>query len=114
VRLALGTDSLASNADLDMRREMALARAATPSLSPELVWTMATTGAARALGLEGRVGSLHRGSAGDVVAHDVPAGSRRAILEALTTAHGTVERVWVAGEQVVRNGELEVGGGRRV
>jgi cytosine/adenosine deaminase-related metal-dependent hydrolase len=93
---------------------MALARAAAPSLSPELVWDMATTGGARALGMEGLVGSLHRGAAADIVAHDVPAGSRRAILEALTTAHGTVERVWVAGEQVVRDGALEVGGGRWV
>ncbi len=95
VRLALGTDSLASNESLDLRREMTLARRSAPWLSPEQVFEMATAGGAAALGMEGRVGTLHVGACADFAAHAV-SGARDAVLETLT--HGTAEvvGVWVA------------------
>jgi len=46
-RIALGTDGLSSNLDLDMRREMALLRESHPWVSPERVFEMATSAAAR-------------------------------------------------------------------
>jgi cytosine/adenosine deaminase-related metal-dependent hydrolase len=100
VRIALGTDSLASNDDLDMAREMALLRTAHRDLSPERVWDMATRAGARALGHSTQAGTLAPGSRADAVAWSVPARSRRAALEALTSGSGAVGRVWIDGEQV--------------
>ena len=68
VRLALGTDSAASNESLDMRRELRLLLAAHRSVSPLQAFDMATLGSARALGLESEVGDLRAGARADVVA----------------------------------------------
>ena len=105
VRLALGTDSLASNEALDMRREMALARDTLPGLSPERAWRMATVDAAHALGLGQRVGELRRGAAADLVLHHVQAGAgRRSLLEALTSGAGEVACVWSGARAVFGSG----------
>ena len=61
VLLCLGTDSLASNHDLDMRREMRAARQAW-GFSDEAVLRMATVNAAHALGLD-HLGALVPGKA---------------------------------------------------
>ena len=101
VRIALGTDSLASNEDLDMRREMALARRSFPGLSPERTFAMATTEAARAVGLAGRVGELRNGAEADLVLHRLSARTRSEALEGLTNGEGRVAGVWVAGRRVL-------------
>ena len=83
VDLALGTDSLASNDDLDMRQEMALVRASA-DLEPADVWSMATLGGARAVGLAGSVGALVEGAWADLVAWPWSGGGPAAALDALT------------------------------
>jgi cytosine/adenosine deaminase-related metal-dependent hydrolase len=60
VPLALGTDSLGSNDDLDLFAEMAALRRDHPGLDPAVVLRAATLGGARALGLAG-LGRLERG-----------------------------------------------------
>jgi len=106
VPLALGTDSAASNAGLDMRREMALLRRAFPGLDPREVYAMATLGAARALGLAGRAGCIRRGAPGDLVAWGLDAGGARGVrpqlaaLEQITAGSPPAVRVWVAGRAV--------------
>lgn len=95
VPVALGTDSLASNQALDMRREMALLRAGHPRLDPARVFAMATLNGARALGLGG--GHLRSGAPADAVAWRLSARTRRAALEELSAAQPAVERVFVAG-----------------
>jgi cytosine/adenosine deaminase-related metal-dependent hydrolase len=103
VRLALGTDSRASNADLDMRREMALARRAAPWLDPVEVLAMATEQAARALGLGDRVGCLAPGFAADWVLYEAdPGAGRVSFLEQLTAGATAVRDVAVAGRSVRR------------
>lgn len=101
VPLALGSDSLASNSDLDMRREMALFRAAQPAFSALDVLACATEHAARAVGHAGRVGTLRPGAWADLVAHAVPGIDGAARLEALTHGFGRVMGVWVAGKAAV-------------
>ncbi len=109
VLLALGTDSLASNEDLDLRREMRLAREAVPGLHPREVWAMGTTAAARALGLEERVGRLERGFEADFVAWTGLGHERTdALLEALTAQEGKVARAWIGGRAVSGNGGVFV------
>jgi cytosine/adenosine deaminase-related metal-dependent hydrolase len=106
VRLALGTDSLASAESLDLGRELRLARAAAPWLEPRALFAMATEGGALALGQSGRLGTLAPGAHADVLAHQVRASNARAAFEQLTGAGAPLAAVWVAGRSVVRAGAL--------
>jgi aminodeoxyfutalosine deaminase len=101
VPIALGTDSRASNDDLDMAREMALFRAAHPSISPEVVFAGATRTAARALGFEGRAGELTAGAWADFCLHEDVDGARPNVLEALTRAETRLGGVWVGGRRIL-------------
>ena len=96
VVVALGTDSLASNAELDLRREMGLLRRAFPALAPGEVFDMATAHGARALHLS-RCGRIRAGFDADLAAWRVESGGASAVLDELTASNGTAERVWVAG-----------------
>lgn len=58
---ALGTDSIASNPDLDMWLEMALLRDEHPGVAPEKILAMATLGGAKAMQRENDYGSLEEG-----------------------------------------------------
>lgn len=100
VPVALGTDSLASNADLDMQREMRLLRRMHPGLAPECVWDMATRSAARALCFQGRAGELAPGAWADLCAHATPAIRAVDVLEALTAGETRIAGVWIAGQAV--------------
>lgn len=99
VCLALGSDSLASNEDLDMRREMSLLRSSHPSLAPLEVWKAATVGGAQALGLASRAGEFKTGAWADMVTYaDLPQ-SPESLLEALTADLPSVEGVWIDGQE---------------
>lgn len=99
VPLALGTDSLASNDALDMRREMALLRRSFPRLAPADVFAMGTEGGARALDLPS-LGHARPGAAADLVAWRLDAHSHAAALEELTADVPTVERVFLAAREL--------------
>ncbi|MCC6406513.1 MAG: amidohydrolase family protein [Planctomycetes bacterium] len=98
VRVALGTDSLASNDALDMRAELARFAAAHPEVAPSRVWRMATTDAAAAVGLAGEVGELAPGRAADFVAFEPSAGVPS--FDALVHTRPRVRSVWIAGRDV--------------
>jgi len=95
VSVALGTDSRASNADLDVRAEMAALRASEPGLAPDAVWRMATEAGARALGLE--AGRLSPGARADLAAFEVRGGGAEALLDELTAGTPPVRGTWIAG-----------------
>jgi len=98
VTVALGTDSLASNETLDMRREMALLRRVHPDLAPELILEWATRGGARALDLGGEIGELCLGMRADLVAFELPGSEARAApLDWITGAELAVGGVWIEG-----------------
>ncbi len=58
---ALGTDSIASNKELDLWREMQILRGDHPGVPPAMVMAMATLGGATALGREQDFGTLAPG-----------------------------------------------------
>lgn len=60
ISCSIGTDSLASNADLNLFEEMAVLMEEC-SISPDVVLTMATLNGARNLGMASRYGSLEKG-----------------------------------------------------
>ena len=113
-RVALGTDSLASNDDLDLFRELVLLRRASPWIAPAEAWAMATRNGARPLALEAVTGELTPGSAADFCASGPVPGDggavgpgggevqRESVLEALTSAACRPRQVWIGGQPVAR------------
>jgi len=72
---ALGTDSLASNPELSLWREMAILREDNPDVEVQDILTIATLGGARALGLEGVYGTLTRDVSSEMLAIPLPSES---------------------------------------
>jgi cytosine/adenosine deaminase-related metal-dependent hydrolase len=73
VRVAVGTDSLASTPDLNLFFELATMRALAPAVPASALLDSATRQGARALGLDRELGSLEAGRRGPVLAVEVPA-----------------------------------------
>src|SRR5690606_16664427 len=68
VRVALGTDSRASNPDLSLWKELLFLRERFPEVGPSELLEMGTRAGAEALGLEHRVGTFAAGQYADVAA----------------------------------------------
>lgn len=100
VNLALGTDSLASNDQLSMLRELRLMRESFSELRAEECFRMATENGAAALGLAREAGQLRVGSWADFAAFETAVDSRDELLEALTTEQVLARGTWIAGERV--------------
>ena len=84
IRISLGTDSLASNTDLDLFSEAAYVLDGYPDLRARDVLGMITLGGARVLGLGARYGSLGAGRAAALLAVDLPgAAPVRSLEEAI-------------------------------
>ena len=64
----LGTDSLASNDELNLFSEMQLFAATAPALAPEEILKMVTLNPAEALGMKGKLGELNAGAFADMIA----------------------------------------------
>jgi len=77
IRCCLGTDSLASNADLDMASELAFARRSWPEIPAEVLVTMATLGGAAGLGRTGAggFGEIAPGRAASLAKATIPPGT---------------------------------------
>jgi 5-methylthioadenosine/S-adenosylhomocysteine deaminase len=75
VRLALGTDSLASNHDLDLWEEARALHRLEQRLSAEDLVRMLTLGGAEVLGLAPQFGTLDPGSQADFAAYRAPASA---------------------------------------
>jgi cytosine/adenosine deaminase-related metal-dependent hydrolase len=76
VRVALGTDGLASNPDLDLLAEARFLRQRFPDVAGATLLRMATLSGAEALGLAYETGSLDAGKSADLVV--IPVGGRDA------------------------------------
>ncbi len=72
VRVCLGTDSLASNPDLDVLAEARFVRRNDPSVPAEQLLRMATLSGAEALGWATECGSLEAGKSADLVVVPLP------------------------------------------
>ncbi|WP_426150107.1 TRZ/ATZ family hydrolase [Pseudomonas sp. DC3000-4b1] len=118
VNVAIGTDGAASNNDLDLlaetRTAALLAKAVAGSataVDAHRALRMATLNGARALGLDGCIGSLELGKAADVVAFDLSGLTLQPIynpVSQLIYAAGRqcVSHLWVAGQALLDEGRL--------
>lgn len=101
ITVAVGTDSLASNAGLSMLEELHHVHThGAGSPAPDELLRMATLDAARALDLDGRIGSLEVGKQADLAAFPSPPGvvdPAGRLVESPVAA----KAVWVAGKRVI-------------
>ena len=119
IKVGLGTDGAASNNTLDLLRDMQLAAllhkgiTGIPTVLPARTMVeMATSGGARVLGLEDRIGTLTEGREADLVCvavdapHCVPIYDPYSHLVFAARA-ADVRHVLVGGKVLMRNRELE-------
>lgn len=118
VNVALGTDSAASNNDLNLFGEMQTAallaklQAQDATALPAAdALAMATINGARAMGLEDRIGSLEVGKQADLIAVDLSGPETQPLYHPLSqlvyACNGSqVSHSWIAGEQVMADRAL--------
>jgi cytosine/adenosine deaminase-related metal-dependent hydrolase len=75
VRVAIGTDSLASVPDLNVFAELATMRTLAPSIPASALLESATRSGARALGFDADFGSIEPGKRARLLAVEIPAGA---------------------------------------
>ena len=119
VNVALGTDGAASNNRIDLFSEMRvaalLAKASTgdPSVWPaQQALSAATLSGARALGLDGEIGSLVQGKQADLIAVDLSGSNAEPCYDPVShlvyaVGREAVTDVWVGGRRIVENRVLQ-------
>jgi len=115
INVALGTDSAASNNDLDMFSEMRTAALLAKGVADDAsalpaqdALRMATLNGAIALGIAHETGSLESGKRADITAVDLSGADTQPIYYPVSqlvyaTGRDKVSDVWVSGKQVLRN-----------
>ena len=83
IPLALGTDSLGSNTDLNLFAEMRELKRQAPDFSYENLWNIATIGGAKALGYQNSLGDLRGNTAPGIFATQLDIKSPAELFEAL-------------------------------
>ncbi len=101
VNVCVGTDSLAGNTSLSVLDELRYLNRQAPRVDPSLLLEMGTIRAARALGLDDALGSLHPGRFADLAVFPLPdACAARDAPAALLASDRTAERVWISGREI--------------
>jgi len=110
VKLALGTDSMASNDSLSMWDELAAARRCYGAhLSPAELLKMATRNGADALGLKGEMGTLQVGSGGHFQVLPLASAPPLAQLEEMLCSQGSalsVNALYLDGIERLKSADL--------
>jgi cytosine/adenosine deaminase-related metal-dependent hydrolase len=97
VRVAVGTDSLASAPDLNVFAELATMRALAPSIPATSLLESATWQGARALGFGAELGTIEPGKRARLIAVDVPPGTSD-VEEYLLSGIGPGDVRWIDAE----------------
>jgi cytosine/adenosine deaminase-related metal-dependent hydrolase len=103
VRVALGTDSRASNPDLSLIAEMRFAATSHPDVPPETVLRMGTLSGAEALGRDVECGSITPGKLANLVAIPFAPGSGATpddILAGILATEAEPVAAWYRGQEL--------------
>jgi 5-methylthioadenosine/S-adenosylhomocysteine deaminase len=118
INVALGTDSAASNNQLDILGELRCAAligksvASNASAIPaKTALSMATINGAKALGLDEHIGSLENGKSADLIAIDMDTLESMPMFDPIShlvyaSQRNQVTDVWIAGQHLVESGQL--------
>jgi 5-methylthioadenosine/S-adenosylhomocysteine deaminase len=104
--VGIGTDSSASNADLDLMSEVRTVRDAEPELSARTLLELATAGGARAIGVDDRIGAISTGLLADLAIFSVGVDDDPEEAVVLRAGSDTLRAVMSSGVWRVRDGEL--------
>ncbi len=100
IRVALGTDSLASNPDLSILAEMRHLHRHYPDTPGDVLLRMATLAGAEALGWAEETGSLEAGKSADLVVVPLEIGAKTDPLQALLESDLPVQKVLCRGKWI--------------
>ncbi len=118
INIALGTDSCASNDDLDVLSEIHTAALLAKGIAKDAAafsayqaLCSATINAAKALGIDRETGSLETGKSADITVIDIECLESQPMYDpighlAYATQRHQVADVWVAGKQLLHNRQL--------
>lgn len=118
INIAIGTDSAASNNDLNMLSEMRstafLAKAVShdpTAVSAHEALKMATLNGAKAMGLEDKIGSIEPGKCADLIAFDLSMEHCQPLHNPLSYVvysadRSMIKEVWVNGKHLLTKGKL--------
>lgn len=98
--ICLGTDSLASNRELNLFAEMRTLAKHNPTLAPETLLDFVTRNPARAIGMQGRLGEIATGAEADLIALPCP-DSPDNVARTIIQHTGPVEWTMVGGKRSV-------------
>jgi cytosine/adenosine deaminase-related metal-dependent hydrolase len=94
INVAVGTDSVASSPDLNLVDDLRLLHRIAPDVPPLVLWEMATTRAARALGLGAPAGALAPGAPADCAIF--PASGSEPLKDVLESDRLPLQ-TWISG-----------------
>jgi cytosine/adenosine deaminase-related metal-dependent hydrolase len=103
IRVALGTDSLASNPDLSILNEMRFLREHHPDLRGDLILRIGTLTGAEALGWADECGSLEVGKSADFVASPLADRESKDAHDLWLESEKNISRLWIRGTEVKLN-----------
>lgn len=115
VNVAIGTDGAASNNDLDVMGEMRMAALLAKAVAGDAsavpahaALRMATLNGAKALGLDGEIGSLEVGKAADIAAVYLDGIETQPLFDPISdlvyaASRHQITDVWVAGRRLLKN-----------
>ncbi len=118
INVAIGTDSAASNNDLDMFSELHTTALLTKGITQNAsagqaadILKMATLNGARALGLNDHIGSIEKGKYADLIAIEIDNIESLPLYNPIShvvySAHRQqVSDVWIAGRQIIKDHSL--------
>jgi cytosine/adenosine deaminase-related metal-dependent hydrolase len=102
-RVALGTDSLASNPDLNILKEARFIRKSYPDFPGDQLLRMITLSGSEALGWDQETGSLTPGNSGDLVVLPLPPGEAKDPYDLLFDSDLTITKVMWQGSWIFEN-----------
>jgi len=95
INVAVGTDSCASSPNLNLVDDLRLLHEIAPGVPAQEIWELATTRAAKALGLTGLTGEIREGISADLTAFVVK--SHQPLLEILEKS-AEPSQIWTEGK----------------
>ena len=99
INVAVGTDSAASSPDLNLLDDLRVIYRKHADLPPSAIFELATTRAAKALGLDGVVGQIAPGLPADFAVFDARPGD--ALRQILESPAARPREVWIGGNAMV-------------